>query len=150
MSFQNTDSRPRPGVMSAKTAEKYRYEQLFAGYPVYIPQEELQVLKTKATGTAAVNYLLDVFYKHEEQLTMNLNGANGKERVHPDILSAMRSYALDPNNNYNVKRSELNRSLSNKLEQKKTRERDEKDPQRKERRKKAKLAKVDKVGKVKL
>ena len=46
------------------------------------------------------------------------------------------AYALDVKNNFNVKRSELNRSLNNKLEQRRSRDRDEKDPQREKKRQK--------------
>ena len=51
----------------------------------------MRVLAIKKTGTAAVNFLLSLFYERDELLKMNLEGKNGKEPVHPDILSAMIS-----------------------------------------------------------
>ena len=62
-------------------------EQLWRG--VYVSQEQLLVVSGKTSGTAAALFLLDCFYTKDEELNMNLSGANDKKQVHPSVLSAI-------------------------------------------------------------
>ncbi|XP_066920604.1 DNA ligase 1-like [Clytia hemisphaerica] len=116
--------RPDSGILPHKIAAKYEMEKLVKGYDVYVTQEEFKILSVKKTGTGAVNFLLSLFYKHEELLEMNLEGRNGKKRVHPDILSAMTTYGLG--DRFKESDAKLRVSLRNKIEQIKSRDKKEK------------------------